>query len=137
MAHDPLFASPWLKWGRAAVHAQALHADLDTFGSDGGDQPTFAVRAEYQPKRHGFAVIVADIDPMPPTWGLILGDVANNLRSALDQTAWAIVLRGRTPPDLLTAEQQRKIYFPISDTGHGSTRGCRKNSPARDVQTSQ
>jgi hypothetical protein len=114
VAHDPLFDSPWLKWGRAVVHAQALHADLDTFGPDGSNEPTLAVRADYQSKRHGFAVIVTEVDPMPPTWGLILGDVANNLRSALDQLAWAIVIRGKTPPDTLPKKAQRLIYFPIS-----------------------
>lgn len=113
--HDPLFDSSWLKWGRACVHAQALQTDLDTFGPDGALQPTFSVRTEYQPKRHGFAVIITDIDPMPPTWGLILGDVANNLRSALDQLAWAIVTRGKTPPDTLLDEAQRWIYFPICE----------------------
>jgi hypothetical protein len=71
------------------------------------------VRADYQPKRHGFAVIVTDIDPMPPIWGLMLGDIANNLRSALDQLAWAIVTRGRKPPATLSKRQRRQVYFPI------------------------
>ncbi len=111
--YDPLFESAWLKWGRAVVHAQTLKVDLDAIGSDGGSQPTFTVEAKYQPKRHGFAVIVTDIDRLPPTWGLLIGDIANNLRSALDQTAWAIVTRGQTPPDTLSSEAQRRIYFPI------------------------
>jgi hypothetical protein len=116
---DPLFESAWLKWGRAVVHAQTLKVDLDAVTSDPDCQPTFTVEAEYQPKRHGFSVIVTDIDPMPPTWGLLIGDIANNLRSALDQTAWAIVTRGRTPPDALSKKAQRKIYFPISDSRAG------------------
>lgn len=111
--YDPLFESAWLKWGRAVVHAQTLKTDLDAVTSDVGRQPTFTVRAEYQPKRHGFAVIVTDIDPMPPTWGLLIGDIANNLRSALDQTAWAIVTRGTRPPDTLSKGSQRQVYFPI------------------------
>lgn len=111
--HDPLFESAWLKWGRAVVHAQALKIDLDAVTSDTGRQPTFTAEAEYQPKRHGFTVIVTDIDPMPPTWGLLIGDIANNLRSALDQVAWAIVTRGYTPPDTLSEKAQRRIYFPI------------------------
>jgi hypothetical protein len=108
-----LFESAWLKWGRAVVHAQTLKADLDAVTSNVGRQPTFTVEAKYQPKRHGFSVIVTDIDPMPPTWGLLIGDIANNLRSALDQTAWAIVTRGQTPPDTLSKRSQRKIYFPV------------------------
>jgi hypothetical protein len=111
--YDPLFESAWLKWGRAVVHAQTLQAHLDAIGTDEGDEPTLTVRADYQPKRHGFAVIITDIDPMPPIWGLILGDIANNLRSALDQLAWAIVTRGRKPPATLSKGQRRQVYFPI------------------------
>lgn len=127
--HDALFDSPWLKWGRAAVHAQALNADLDTFGPDGSHQPTFAVRADYQPKRHGFAVVVTDIDPMPPTWGLILGDVVNNLRSALDQLAWAIVSRGKTPPRKLSENAKRRIYFPVAKDRGGFNAGLSTKLP--------
>ncbi|HEV7942871.1 MAG TPA: hypothetical protein VGP17_08740 [Solirubrobacteraceae bacterium] len=87
---------------------------MDTIGTDGGDEPTLTVRVDYQPKRHGFAIVITDIDPMPPTWGLLLGDIANNLRSALDQIAWAVVTRGSTPPDSLSKGQRRQIYFPIS-----------------------
>ncbi len=111
--HDPLFESAWLKWGRAVVHAQTLKADVAAILSDVDSQPTFTVEAEYQPKRHGFSVVVTDIDPMPPTWGLLIGDIANNVRSALDQIAWAIVTRGTTPPNTLPKKAQRKIYFPI------------------------
>jgi hypothetical protein len=111
--HDPLFDSAWLKWGRAVVHAQDLVGDLDTFGGVGGPGPMIAVRAAYEPRRHGFAINVVDIDPMPPTWGLILGDIANNLRSAVDHLAWALVSRGRTPPATLNEKQRRQVYFPI------------------------
>jgi hypothetical protein len=47
---------------------------------------------------------------------LLLGDVVNNYRSALDQLAWALVSRGRTPPDMLTKKKQKGIYFPLSVT---------------------
>lgn len=117
--HDRLFDSAWLKWGRAVVHAQTLQAHLNAIGTDEGDEPTLAVRADYQPKRHGFAVIITDIDPMPPIWGLLLGDIANNLRSALDQIAWAVVTRGRTPPETLSEGRRRQIYFPISKERDG------------------
>ncbi len=117
--HDPLFESAWLKWGRAVVHAQALKADVAATMSDVGSQPTFTVEAEYQPKRHGFSIVVTDIDPTPPTWGLLIGDIANNVRSALDQIAWAIVTRGHTPPDTLSKKARKKIYFPISNSRAG------------------
>lgn len=35
----------------------------------------------------------------------MLGDIANDYRSAIDHLAWALVSRGRTPPALLTDDQ--------------------------------
>jgi hypothetical protein len=113
VTYDPAFDSAWLKWGRAAVHMQALEADLDTFGPDGHRNATFTARAKYHPKRHGFGVYIESIDPIPPTWGLLLGDIANNLRSALDQVAWALVCKGSKPPGVLSDKGQKGVYFPI------------------------
>jgi hypothetical protein len=114
VTRDPAFDSAWLKWGRAVAHAQALQADLQTFAPDGGSHPQLAVRAEYKPKRHGFAIYVAAIEPLPRRLGLILGDIANNFRSALDQLAWALVSRGATFARL-TERQKKAVYFPICD----------------------
>ncbi len=113
MARDPLFDTAWLKWGRAVVHMQSLEAGIDSFGPDSDQKPTIAVRAEYHPSRHGFGIYITDISATPANWGLLLGDVANNLRSCLDQIAWALVTRGRTPPDTL-GKKAKGIYFPIA-----------------------
>lgn len=72
-----------------------------------------ASRAEYHPKRHGFAIVAEELAPIPVQWRLLLGDVANNCRASLDHLAWALVCRGRTPPGVLTIEQERAVYFPI------------------------
>jgi hypothetical protein len=96
-------------------HAEALEAEIETMRRDGQPQPRFASRAQYEPKRHGFGVRVERIAPTPPGQRLLLGDAANNFRAALDHLAWAIVCRGRTPPEALTKAQQRAVYFPIND----------------------
>ena len=115
--HDPLFDSPWLKWGQAVVHTQALEANVETFAEEAHRQPLARHRVEYHPQRHGFAILVDEIFVQTPVrWGLLLGDVVNNYRSALDQLAWALVSRGRTPPDMLTKKKQKGIYFPLSVT---------------------
>jgi hypothetical protein len=93
---------------------QTLEADIDSLGPESDKKPTIGIRTEYQPKRHGFGVYITRIDPTPAGWGLLLGDIANNLRSALDQVAWALVTRGRTPPDTLTAKQRKAVYLPIA-----------------------
>jgi hypothetical protein len=112
---EHLFASAWLKWGRAIVHAEALRADIDAFRGDADADPILSFRAEYQPKRHGFSVTPTIVDLPPARWGLMLGDVVSNFRAALDHLAWAIVSRGSSPPGGLTDSQQRRVYFPIYD----------------------
>jgi hypothetical protein len=115
MTHDQLFNSAWLKWGRAVAHAQALEDEIDIFSEHGSRDPLLRFRVQYEPKRHGFAVVVEQVESLPPIWGLNLGDVAHNFKSSLDHLAWALVRRGRTPPDTLTWEQRRDIYFPVYD----------------------
>jgi hypothetical protein len=112
-AYDPLFESPWLKWAQAIIHAQTLERELASWQGTGGN-PVISYRAEYQPHRHGFAIIVEELEPIPVRWQLLLGDIAVNYRAALDHLAWALVSRGRTPPDRLTAAQASAVYFPIS-----------------------
>jgi hypothetical protein len=114
--HDPLLDSAWLKWAWAVVHAQMLERDVAAWIEKDPD-PVRTFRTEYQPKRHGFAVIVEDIDPIPVRWQLLLGDVANNYRASLDHLAWALVSRGHTPPGSgkLTRKQEKAVYFPICE----------------------
>jgi hypothetical protein len=116
VSHDELFDSAWLKWGHALGHSQALrHAITARSGKDAN--PVRAFRTEYQPKRHGFAIVVEDVEPIPVRWRLLMGDIANNYRAALDHFAWALVTRGHTPPETskLTPSQERAIYFPVFD----------------------
>lgn len=111
--YDPLFDSAWLKWAQGLRHAEALEADIVRLGHEPNAYPVLAYRTEYQPKRHGFSVIAKEIAPIPVRWQLMLGDVANNYRSALEHLAWALVSRGRTPPPRLTKWQENSVYFPI------------------------
>jgi hypothetical protein len=111
--YDPLFDSAWLKWAQGLRHAEALQADIKAIGHEADAYPVLAFRTEYHPKRHGFAVVAEGIAPIPVRWPLLLGDVANNYRAALDHLAWALVSRGRTPPAKLTKRQEKAVYFPI------------------------
>jgi len=114
--YDPLFESAWLKWAQAIVHAQALEADIAAWIQH-DPNPVRTFRTEYNAKRHGFAVVVEDVAPMPVRWRLLLGDIANNYRASLDHLAWALVSRGKMPPGsgLLTEQQEKAVYFPICD----------------------
>jgi hypothetical protein len=114
--YDSAFESAWLKWAQAIVHAQSLEADIAIW-ADNDPDPVGAFRTEYHAKRHGFAVVVEDVAPMPVRWRLLLGDIANNYRAALDHLAWTLVGRGRMPPGSgrLTRKQEKAVYFPICE----------------------
>jgi hypothetical protein len=116
VAHDPRFDSAWYKWLGAIVHAQTLQDDINATGLSGDADPVRAFRTEYDAKRHGFRVIVEDLAPMELRWCLLVGDIANNFRASLDHLAWAITLRGRTPPGSgrLSKSQENGVYFPIA-----------------------
>jgi hypothetical protein len=116
MGHDSLFDNAWLKWVWAIGHSQALEREIQSVGQDGSTNPILAFRAEYHAKRHGFAVIVEKVEPMPVKWRLRLGDIANSYRAALDHLAWALVSRGNSPPPTLSEGQERAVSFPLYDT---------------------
>lgn len=129
MPHDPLFDSAWLKWTQAIRHTQTLEAEIVAFGSNGDPYPRLVVRAEYHPHRHGFAVIPEWVEPIPVRWRLLLGDVANNFRSSLEHLAWALVTRGRTPPDTLNSNTRSNIHFPIGQHKNGFNGSLKSKLP--------
>jgi hypothetical protein len=112
MSHDPLFDSAWFKWANALAHAEALQEDI-TARSEDKATPSFGFRSSYHPNRHGFAIKVEETEPIPIRWRLLLGDVANNYRAALDHLAWGLVLRGRESGKL-TRKQENAVYFPYA-----------------------
>lgn len=105
MNTDPLFDSPWLKWGRAIHHARVLQSQIDEVESIG--DPLLSVRTEYQPRRHGFAVYAGEVRDVPEAWGLLVGDIAFNYRCAVDHLAWALV----------TEAEHRQAFSPKGDRG--------------------
>lgn len=67
-------------------------------------------RGEYSDERRRFRIIVEDFNPAPDftQWGLLVGDCAHNLRSALDNLAFALARLERDPP-----RDPRGVTFPI------------------------
>jgi hypothetical protein len=115
--HDRLFDSAWFKWAQAIVHANALQTEIKASADHGYSQPLFTAGTHYEPKRHGFAVVVETVAPVPMRWRLLLGDIASDYRASLDHLAWALVSRGSTPPGSgkLTGSQEKAVYFLISE----------------------
>lgn len=68
-------------------------------------------------------------------WGLVLGDIFHNLRSALDHAAWELVNAGQWPAATLSKRQQDSIAFPICTTRKAFNEAIR--SPANPKDTSR
>lgn len=108
------FDGPWLKWGRGVVHAQSLDREVTTEMTEFDARHPYTASTKYEPKRHCVSLRIDSIEPIPGRMGLILGDVANNFRSCLDQLAWTLVTtRGVRSLD---SKHEGQIYFPFSQS---------------------
>jgi hypothetical protein len=90
------------KLARAAELWNELAASLVEFLQQGPYQPEGSFDAETSEWVVRFRVL----DDAPLRWGVLIGDVAHNLRSALDHLAWQLVL-------LNGAEPSWRTQFPI------------------------
>jgi hypothetical protein len=109
---DSPFDSAWLKWARGVVNANALAGQVNALASQPHYRLPLLVRHEYNAKCHCIIVSVVEVEnPFPDSWALLLGDVVQNFRSALDHIAWALYKRGRTPN--VGEKRERRVYFPI------------------------
>jgi hypothetical protein len=97
-----------LKLARAKAQAQALADAVSTWGATNQSPAT---RSELRDGRLGFRLIVEGFAQEPPTdeWGLQMGECAHNLRSALDNLAFALARLKSDPPP-----SPKRIAFPIS-----------------------
>lgn len=110
---DP-FDSAWMKFAWAVRHCTTLEDKVVAWRLNANEQTPFTTTHRYDAKRHGVIFTIDTFTPLPPEWGLYLGDIVHNFRSCLDHIAWALVRRGRTP--VLTPRQENGVYFPIAET---------------------
>src|SRR5215210_790070 len=95
---------------RAWEHRYALEAEVEPVITGEAHQIQMSAKLDPDSGYHVFRVSV-----MPDEWqrrvAVILGDITHNLRSALDQLAYQLVLNyyGRPP----TGELRRLVKFPI------------------------
>ncbi len=94
-----------LKLNRAKEHLQVLKVILDGFGEDHAEAGGFNIR------KHGrwHIIEVQPLPELPETCAVIAGDFIHNLRSALDQLIWQLILREGKKPG-------RRSQFPIYDS---------------------
>lgn len=95
-------ANPRAKLERAQEHLISLDAATGEFF----DTEPYEIVGEFDTKTSEYLFRVKVLKEPPPRLGVILGDYVHNLRSALDQLAWQLVLLGGGSPD-------RDTSFPI------------------------
>ena len=129
MSDSDLFQSALMKTVWATAHSHAFEAEIDAALEEAHLDPPFTTRQEYHPEFRGFSVKIDTIRVVPARWGLQLGDIANAFHSALDNLAWALVTRGKTPPSMLTDTQQRSVYFPICSSNVAFNKAIKTKLP--------
>jgi hypothetical protein len=105
------------------AHANHLGRTLAESISTWTARNTLNVRCELLDQRLGFRLILEDFAELPPVdgWGLAAGDYVHNVRSALDNLAFALARTQRDPP-----ARPNDIAFPIyQDEARFNRRGRR------------
>lgn len=108
----PDFLGVWAKFDAAKTDLEILDAQIDRHYRD---HPGEAV-LEADPKPPHYVVKLINTVPAPVLhWGVRVGHVVHDLRSALDHCAWLLASRklGRTPTD----DEAPWIQFPIRQFG--------------------
>jgi hypothetical protein len=111
-----VFESAWIKWAWANASNDQFKNYIALWRNDTNRDRTIDLERNYNAKCHRIDISVAKVESLPIEWGLLLGDIVHNYRSALDCIAWALVELGKRPPHTLTEEEQRRVYFPICST---------------------
>ena len=92
---------PRAKYRRAFEHMQTLHSEVAEFEDNHPDPKV----EHFDPETGRYTLAVefgdetdAERRDRARRWGIVLGDVIHNLRSALDHVVWQLVLlNGATP----------------------------------------
>lgn len=109
-ANDPL-SGIRLKRARAWDQINGLKSDLQAFLDD---QP-YAPRVNFN-TNIGILTVSVHVQKTPdPMWGVRVGEIIHNLRSALDHAVWELViLTTKSPPP-----KRNKNQFPVFETKAG------------------
>jgi hypothetical protein len=120
MTYQPDLSGVWAKIDRAREHREALEPDVSRYVDGPGGDPVLSeanrisMSVEFDPESgyHIFRATARPSEERIRRWGIIIGDVVQNLRSALDHLVWQLSLIGTgglepSNPDI--------IKFPIQD----------------------
>jgi hypothetical protein len=115
-SYQPDFSGVWAKIERAKEHLDALRRETGLgIGAPIPDAYRIPMRLEYEPSSgdHVFRATATIPEDAVRRVGILVGDIAHNLRSALDHLVWQLSLvrtKGREP------NKPKIIQFPIQDS---------------------
>lgn len=114
---------------RAKEHIRDLHVEVRAFLSTPPEPYVISTKRDPQTRELIYYVSSA-VEEVPSRIGLIVGDVVENLRSALDYLAYQLVLVGSPG-----VEPGRNVCFPVSENATrynsetpGKVKGMRKDA---------
>jgi hypothetical protein len=95
-----------LKLNRAQSYAETLNREIEAWLK----RHPYTVFGEYEPgPPEQYLFKIRFLEPVPPEWGLLLGDFVHNAHSALDHLAYQVVMLGNG------GIHQEQTAFPIID----------------------
>lgn len=104
---DPM-RDAWVKHERAFRHIQALNAACGKLV--GAEPRPYRLAVAFEPDAECHVVRFVELRPPDDQLGAIVGDVAHNLRAALDAAAWQLAIRH----DRKAAKARRRLVaFPL------------------------
>jgi hypothetical protein len=113
---DPRFDGAWLKLDRARQHCDWLHAAVDDYRAS--EPVTMHTTEDHEPDGTVVYRVVASVHAEPPAnWGVVIGDVVHNARSALDYAVWEITH---------VRHRGNRTQMPICDTEEAWGSECRR-----------
>lgn len=102
-----------LKLQRAYQQIELLKGEIDAFLHERPYEPTLQldrVPGETNPRYiHIFTIRITERRRCPPEWGVILGEIVHDIRSALDHLIWQLVIYATDKPPA----ENDKTQFPI------------------------
>jgi hypothetical protein len=103
----------WEKRDRAEEVLEALNREAETGAKDPAN--VLSLFTQIDAKGTHYNLIVVEVWKAPVLrWGVMIGEIVHNLRSALDHLAYQLVLTGECG-QTLPRQRWRNIYFPICD----------------------
>jgi hypothetical protein len=102
----------WVKLDRAREHLDGLASEIKAAVADPSN--VTVLRPQFDVKQTNCYIQVQSVPDYPLLrWGVMVGDILHNLRSALDHLAWQLYKTGCAR---LTSKEEGRIVFPICRT---------------------